>query len=482
MYRHRRSSFPVALLAATGIWTLACDTAPRAEGDVLAVANKSALTVDEAAEILLTEDQLPAQPEVVLAIADLWADYILLATAAMDDPDLGNVDLSPLLRQRRQQALVEGLREEVIQVDTAITEEQLQAAFDEEKPGAEVRARHILLSYPDQATPEQRDSVNAFAASLAERARAGEDFAEMATEYSRDTGTAARGGDLGFFRRGAMVEPFEEAAFAMSPGEISDPVVSPFGVHVIKLEEQRGIPLDSIRSQFRLQVQSRLVYEAESTFVAGVRDPAGITVTEEAPEVVRELARTPNTVLRGSARSRALVTFEGGEVTAREVQVFVQGQTPSVRNQIAAARDEQLENLLTGIAQTELLAARAEADGVEYTQETADSVELDLRISLRNAADGLGIRRTEVQEGESEADAVERVVRVALEGILSQRLEVIALGPVSFSLRERYGADINTDAVDAVLERVAAAREGGPAPEPGPTDAVQPDTAGGGEG
>ena len=105
--------------------------------------------------------------------------------------------------------------------------------FTEEK---QVQARHILFSIADSASDERRADTRSAAQMILERARAGEDFAALAKEYSQDTGTASSGGDLGFFGRGRMVKPFEEAAFGMDVGQVSDLVETPFGFHIIKVE------------------------------------------------------------------------------------------------------------------------------------------------------------------------------------------------------------------------------------------------------
>ena len=117
------------------------------------------------------------------------------------------------------------------------SEEELQAYYDtnlsQYRTPGQVRASHILLRIGESDEAE----VEARAAALAARARSGEDFAALALEFSEDEGTAGGGGDLGTFGRGRMVPEFEAAAFSMAPGEISDPVKSSFGYHVILVTE-----------------------------------------------------------------------------------------------------------------------------------------------------------------------------------------------------------------------------------------------------
>lgn len=96
-----------------------------------------------------------------------------------------------------------------------------------------VHASHILINFGSN-----KDSARAEAQKLLQRARAGEDFAQLARLHSQDRGTAQRGGDLGWFPRGRMVKPFEEAAFAAEPGAIVGPVESPFGFHIIAVHDK----------------------------------------------------------------------------------------------------------------------------------------------------------------------------------------------------------------------------------------------------
>lgn len=105
----------------------------------------------------------------------------------------------------------------------------------------ERQARHILILVPKDATPEKRKAAKDKIEGLLKQVRAKPDsFAQIAQDNSEDKGSAAKGGDLGFFGRGQMVKPFEDASFALKPGEISDVVTSDFGYHIIKLEDVRG--------------------------------------------------------------------------------------------------------------------------------------------------------------------------------------------------------------------------------------------------
>ncbi|MEL6375224.1 MAG: peptidylprolyl isomerase [Pseudomonadota bacterium] len=120
------------------------------------------------------------------------------------------------------------------------------------KPRELVRARHILV-------PKEADAKD-----IIERLNRGDDFAALAKELSTDNGSKNRGGMLGAFGRGQMVPPFEKAAFALKKGEISDPVKSRFGWHVIKLEGRQTQPPPSfevVKERLKLQMMHRKAQE-----------------------------------------------------------------------------------------------------------------------------------------------------------------------------------------------------------------------------
>jgi hypothetical protein len=116
----------------------------------------------------------------------------------------------------------------------------LAAAYFQQKLSAQAKATEpeldaYLAQHPELNPKEARAKAEA----VLQRVRAGEDFATLARQFSTDPGSKDSGGDLGWFGRGMMVKPFEEAAFALKPGEVSGIVESQFGFHIIKLEERR---------------------------------------------------------------------------------------------------------------------------------------------------------------------------------------------------------------------------------------------------
>jgi peptidyl-prolyl cis-trans isomerase C len=133
----------------------------------------------------------------------------------------------------------------------------------------EVRARHILVDNEDEAK------------AIVDQLRAGGDFAAIAKEKSKDPG-GAEGGDLGYFTKDQMVPEFAEVAFKMYPGQLSNPVKTQFGWHIIKLEDKRTKQppeFDKVKGQ----IEAFLARKAQTDFVAGLRKTAKIERLDKPP-------------------------------------------------------------------------------------------------------------------------------------------------------------------------------------------------------
>ncbi len=434
--------------------------------DVVAVAAGTEFTSEAAAQILAPEAQLGADPDIVEALANLWIDYFLLARTAAEDSTLSNLDLSLMVEQQVEQDLVVQLRDQVIQADTAISYETLQARYEEDLPGGRVRARHILIGYPTGATPAQEDSVRALVASLRSRLLEGEDFGALAQEFSQDAASGANGGDLGTFARGDMVPPFEAAAFALELGEISSPVETTYGLHLIRVDERVIPPLADTGPQFRAQIQNQMLMEAESTYVADLVEASQLTVEDDSYESVKELATSPQMTLTGRAFDRPLARYDGGSLTLGELQEWMQVANIQVLQQIQDSPDDQLEVLLQNLARSEILVTQARREGFEVPVERQDSIADAVRTSVANIAGQMGFFQLTPMEGESIDAAADRMVREILVGVVNRTWEAYPLGTVGFAMRRQFSGEINQLGLEKAAERMVELRAQVPAPTP----------------
>ncbi len=195
---------------------------------------------------------------------------------------------NPALFQAPEQANVEYV---VLDLDTlkkglTLNEQDLKSYYEQNtgRLGGqeERRASHILIAVPKGAPPAEREKAKAKAQEvLAEVKKSPQSFAELAKKYSQDPGSAANGGDLDFFTRGAMTKPFEDAAFSLKKGEISGLVESDFGYHIImvtdiKSPKQRSFEemRPELEAELKKQQAQRKFAEAADTFSNAVYEQA----------------------------------------------------------------------------------------------------------------------------------------------------------------------------------------------------------------
>jgi len=171
-----------------------------------------------------------------------------------------------------------------IRAEVKVSDEELEAYYRDNEYRLtlpeQVRVRHILLSWKPLGKPDDRAALHQQMVPILEKARAGEDFAELAREHSEDS-TRLDGGDVGLFHRGQMVPAFEAAAFSLKPGEISDIIETPFGVHILRLEERkesRLLPLDEVREQLRDHIRKEKIDTVVDAKKADLRDQAEIEI------------------------------------------------------------------------------------------------------------------------------------------------------------------------------------------------------------
>ena len=185
----------------------------------------------------------------------------------------------------RSEMSVEKLVEGEIAAKTAVKPEVVMDFYqknqDKFQQGPRVRASHILISVPQNADAATKQQARTKAETILKDLKAGKDFAAAAKENSQDPGSAVNGGDLGFFEKGQMVPPFEQAAFALNAGDMSDLVETQFGYHIIKVAEkqtQRVVPLDEAKAQIEQYLGQQNRQAETQAFVDALKAKAKIEI------------------------------------------------------------------------------------------------------------------------------------------------------------------------------------------------------------
>ena len=420
----------------------ACGPGPLAE------AGGESLSVESAAALIADHSTLPPDTQVVRVVAELWVDYTLLHQMLADDTTLAALDLGPATRQTLEQIALARLAAEEVTVDSMITDTELQERFLADMPGARATASQILLAFPPGATGSQRDSVRRHASDLRERAAAGEDFGALARQYSSDPGSGRFGGSMGTFPRGQMLPEVDQAVFSMGVGEVSDPVETEIGVHILRVDGLEIPGFEDVGEQFRSRILEQRRVEAEEAYLEGLTGELALTLEPDALDVARALARNPDTRLGRGALNRPLATFDGGTYTVGEFEPLVRSGNPVLLQALAAGPDSAVRTLIEDLSQQAMLVRRAEALGLGATSAEADSVALEARSLLRELAREIGVFPTP-----ETADAEGHPVTLALQRVVAGEQEIIPLAGITFLLRERERWSIRSEALGATMAR-----------------------------
>lgn len=242
---------------AGGFAVLGANSGAQAAEKVVAKVNGQNITEADLklAEVEVGSDlgQLPPESR-RLVLVEYLIENFLFADAANAKKLGSDPEYDKRMRYWKRRALRDTYFEKTIR--SKITEADARKVYEAQikaiPPREEAHARHILV----KTKPEAKDII--------EKLNRGEKFADLAKAHSTDPGTKDRGGDLGYFSKGQMVPAFENAAFALKKGEVSEPVKSRFGYHVIKLEDKRTTPppaFDKIKDRMMMTMMHRKAQE-----------------------------------------------------------------------------------------------------------------------------------------------------------------------------------------------------------------------------
>ncbi len=182
-----------------------------------------------------------------------------------------------------------------VNVTDAEAEDFYKKNPDAFKKPEEVRASHILVKVEKDAKPDVVEAKKKAAQAIADRVKKGEDFAKLAKEVSEDPSAKQNSGDLDFFAKEQMVPEFSNAAFAMKKGDISDPVRSDFGFHVIKVTDRHDaetVTLDKAKPQLLAYLKNQKKQAEVEKVIQGVREKADVKIN--LPEPAAAAAPAPS--------------------------------------------------------------------------------------------------------------------------------------------------------------------------------------------
>ena len=462
----------LAILSATAVSLAGCSNfrdAFSAHADVVARAAGQELTVTRLAELLAPQKTVPLRRDVLDRIADLWVDYQLLAQAVAGGDsltDTATVMMAswPAVMQR----LAYQLHNEIIVQKARQTDAQVDSAYN---LGAERWIDHILVAVRQDTTENVKAARRRVAEGYLAQLRRGTPFARLAGEKSDDRGSAGNGGSLGLVGRGVLVKSFEDAAWALQPGQTSGLVETPFGYHII-----RRPVLADIRDSFRLRIDSVAIARLDSVFVDSLATKTGIKVRGAAPAIMRSAVTDTRAAKRSS---RVLATDQGGALTASRFARWVQAFPSEIRQNVMQADDSTLKEFVRSIARNEVLLGMVSARKMQLSPAARDTIIQKFRADIQLLFAAVGVA--------PESLALDTMARLSRPAATARRVDAYFAGITASPplrtfvevppfladlLREKYPWNISTAGVDRALERAKELR--GPEPPSSGQPTMQP--------
>lgn len=193
-----------------------------------------------------------------------------------------NLSEPAIKSQFKREMAIQQLIDEQFTQKAAVSEDEIKTFYesrlDSFKQPEQVRARHILMKVDPQADESQRAEARKKLEMIQQKLQKGEDFEALAKEYSEGP-SSAKGGDLGYFGRGQMAKPFEEAAFALRSGEVSDIVETKFGYHLIEVIDRKPettVALEDVRGRIEQYLKQQKVQENVRMYVEDLKEEADV--------------------------------------------------------------------------------------------------------------------------------------------------------------------------------------------------------------
>jgi hypothetical protein len=461
------------LLAGTAVVVTACGMQEMFTGDAGAVARTAAMELrrDTLAGIMVGGKDVPLERGMVERWAFRWVEFALLAERlAEGDSLLDSATVVAAMWPDANQWLVNDLHEhlakERVKVDSA-TVDSAYAAGDHRL------IEHILIRTAPDMSPPARTPAERRAEAIRARLAAGGAW-EVANEQNDDPVAKQQGGSLGVIERGQRPAAFDDVAFALAPGELSQPVATQYGLHII-----RRPPLEEVREAYTEAVTELLTARMRADYLQELDTLRDVQVRANGPSLMREAAQVP---LRTYQAPRVIGTYRGGEFTTADFVRWLQALRADVAQSVPGASDDQLDELAHSLIRNEALILEAREAGMVLS---ADDMQ-DLRERLREEIDrvrstvGLDSAMAGLSTPEERRAAGEAAVRHYFHQIAGRLAPVIVVPPfLAEMLRSTMTWEVSQPGVDQALEWATRIRDERILPEGAAPAAPAPDSAGG---
>ncbi|HEY2849532.1 MAG TPA: peptidylprolyl isomerase [Gemmatimonadaceae bacterium] len=445
-----RIRFRAAALVATLALVSACSglkDALTAHVDTVARAGGQELTVQRLSQ-MMADAKAPARKDVAQAITNIWVNYELLGEAAANGDSLAS-----------QKDIDEGMWAQVAQIKL----KKLFAAIQKSSPaidsasfeshynnGDMLAAKHILIAAAKgKVKPAEMEAARKQAESIAKQATPA-NFAALAKKYSADPGTKNNGGDLGVFQKGSMVPEFQAGVLSLKPGQISGPVQSDYGYHIIMRETWPEAKAEFSKAYAGLAQQS-----AESTYSTNLEHSANISLKPDAAKTVRAIAadldayRTDHT---------AIATSKNVDMTADKVAKWMAAYPPQtqIREKLQQLPDSVMGLFVKQLITNEMMLKAA--DSAKITLDSTDKANLRRVFvsSVWNAYGGLGIVPASLADSGKTVAAREKIAGARIdkfmEALLSNKAQFVDVAePVALALHDKFESRVMPAGIDRAV-------------------------------
>lgn len=440
------------------------------QANVVASAAGAKLETDRLVQLLSEVPSGSVTPDGVRFLAALWVDLNLLAenrvsgTLGEDSAAVARV-MWPQILQTRMQVWQDTL--------AARRPKPTDASADSAYDDGTIRVFQHIIVQPASATARDSAAARARIQSLLGQVRRGTDFGTLAGQN-----TDASKSDQGYLPvgpRGQFVTEFEDAAWALEPGQVSEVVQSSFGWHLIRRPGK-----EETRTRFQDYLVRTNSQRADSTYVFGLAEANELKLTSEVGKKVKDAAADLDLSRRNTTN---LATFKRGSFTVRDFVRWMEALPPGASNQINAQPDSVLAGFIEGLAQNTLVIRQMDSAKVAIPDADWQALQLSYRATIDQLASAVGLSDSVVADSTlpkaARLDSARARVNIFLDRLMNGQAQFRPLpGSLSGYLRETNSYRINRAGLARAIELVqakaradSAAGVGGQPAGPGP---IQP--------